>query len=127
MFGEEYIYGITESSVDDKGRFWLPEFTYAEPGDSLLIIKEEDLLRITSEEHINNLIDEIEERIKSETDEEKIKIMKDKLYKLYESIIKKCKVDKSRRITLGQKSDYKKKYKIIGARKEIILRKVNED
>lgn len=127
MFGEEYIYGVSEATIDEKGRFWLPGFTNAEIGDKLLVIKEEDMLRIANENDINKFIDEIEEKIKSETDEEKIQALKDKLYKLYECIVKKCTVDASRRILLREKNDHKTKYKIIGARKEIILKKINED
>ena len=70
MFGEESIYGVTTSSVDAKGRFWIPGFTYVEKGDKLLIIKEEDFIRIAKENDINKLIDEIQEKIEVETDEE---------------------------------------------------------
>ena len=126
MFGETSIFGVCKLSPDNKGRICLPSFTSVEKDDVLLVIKEENLLRITKEYEINELIDELEQKIETETNEEMKEILKSKLYNLYESIVKKCIVDMNKRINLGELIEKNTTYKAIGARKELLLKK-NED
>ena len=37
MFGEKYIIGKTDTTMEEKRRICLPKFTYAEPGDEVVL------------------------------------------------------------------------------------------
>ncbi len=110
MFGEKSIYGQSIVHIDDKNRIILPKYTYAEPGDKLLVINEGEYLAIHSEQ-------EIEEKLKQKEKE----LDKKELFMLYSSILKKVECDKQGRITLGDITD-SNELECIGAREYLILK-----
>ena len=119
MFGEQSIYGQSTVHIDDKKRIILPKYTFAEAGDSLLIVNEGEYFSIHSEK-------EFEEKLKQkeiELDKTSSKLRsakKRELLIMYSSILKRVTCDKQGRITLGNITD-SNELKCIGAREYLIL------
>ena len=119
MFGEKGIYGQSIIRVDDANRMILPKYTFAEPGDNLLILNEEEFLSIHSENEIEEKIKRLELELEEASSRNR-KAKKKELYILYSSILKKVTCDKQGRITLGDTTN-SKEIKCIGAKDYLIL------
>lgn len=113
MFGEEKIFGTSQISIDEKNRIKLPTFTYAEPGDKIIIQKEEDYLKISNELRIIKIIEEIEESLKYVKNSSEVKKLKEEIDKLCISILAKRECDKQNRIIIPDSIDQDDSNKIM--------------
>ena len=104
MFGEDKIFGTSQISIDEKNRIKLPTFTYAEPGDKIIIQKKEDCLKISNELRIIKIIEEIEESLKRVKNSSEAKKLKEEIDKLCISILAKRECDKQNRIIIPDNS-----------------------
>ena len=119
MFGDQSIYGQSTIHLDDKKRIILPKYTFAEEGDSLLVLNEGEYLTIHSEKEFEEKLKQKELELEEASSKTK-KSKKRELLILYSSILKKVTCDKQGRITLGNIID-SNEIKCIGAREYLIL------
>lgn len=119
MFGEKSIYGQSSIHLDDRKRIILPKYTYAEAGDSLLIINEGEYLAIYSESEFEQKLKQKEKELEQSSSRTK-KAKKIELLILYSSILKRVTCDKQGRITLGNIIE-SNEIECIGAREYLIL------
>ena len=120
MFGEQSIYGQSIIHLDDKKRIILPKYTFAEAGDSLLVINEGEYITIHSEKEFEEKLKQKEEEL--EKCSSKLKNAKKReLFIMYSSILKRVTCDKQGRITLGNIIE-NNEIECIGAREYLILK-----
>lgn len=123
MFGEESIYGIADITIDSKRRIYLPKMCNASIDDDLLVVRENTLLTIIQEKEISNIVTSLQKSIIDAKTEEERAILEKKLMDLLGRIIKKCKVDSFKRITLGKIVEPNESYLGIGGYDRLYLKK----
>lgn len=64
MFGEKPIYGQSIINSDNKRRIVLPAFTKAAPEDSLIVIKEEEGIRLVDASVVDEYVEYLETKLK---------------------------------------------------------------
>jgi len=123
MFGEKDIYGQKIIKTIIKNRIIIPEFTYVEKGDCLLVLKNEDCLSLYKEEDIKEYINKLKFKLENSISEEELKIVNLKLMKLYETIVRRVTCDAQKRVVLGEIIKDWEEILCIGAIDHIILKK----
>lgn len=126
MFGEKPIYGQSIINSDNKRRIALPAFTKAAPEDSLIVIKEEEGIRLVDASVVDEYVEYLETKLKEELDPKKRRTMQKGLSSIYESIMKESKCDKNKRIHLGEIVKPNQTYLVIGCRTSILIKEHNE-
>ena len=124
MFGDEKLFGQRTQILDgDHNRLALCVETKREPGEILVLIKDEDkiVFRLYSANTITKLYDELNEKILNAKTMEEINFYKDRVIELSKTIIRKPKVDTSGRVVLGSDFDGIEKVNVIGACDHLIL------
>lgn len=122
MFGEEEIYGQEELCLDGKKRVFLPRFTKATVGDSLLIVEEDDFISIYEKNTYINKIKELEERIDNCFDSFERGILELSLMLMYYDVIKEVKCDSQKKVSLNNISLEKEKFMCEGAKDHLLLK-----
>lgn len=132
MFKDKGICGQSEMFVDDKNRMILPEYTGAEPGENLVIVrnKESKCYDVYDEEHYTEKlkiqIDYLENKLKITIELEKREKLQLLLNDIYTSILAKVTCDTKKRIVVTsilEESEKINKVKAIGAFDHLMLRK----
>lgn len=123
MFGEEAIFGINETKLDDKGRFVIPVHTKREEGEELVLLYNANLnvyevySKIKLKERfvqLNKLI------LESNTNREK-RFYEKMLLELSKSILKSSKIDSHGRMLVGKAFEGHNRIRITGAYDHLII------
>jgi DNA-binding transcriptional regulator/RsmH inhibitor MraZ len=123
MFGEEMLIGHNDVLVDNKNRIFLPTYTKREKDDEVLLMYDQDIDRylLFSKKVIEKKISKLETLIATAKTEQERKECKLLLYTFYEGIIKRCRVDASGRISLGETFNVGDTLTIVGANDHLVL------
>lgn len=127
MFGEKPMYGHKTVHSDKKGRVSLPVFTGAETNDELVIIKDSNNVRVVRQDVFDEYIAYLEGMLKKEIDQERIKLIQDRITNICEKILKSATCDKNHRILASCVLDPETDYLVIGCRTSLIIKNVTKD
>ena len=123
MFGEKSIYGQSLVQIDNKGRIVVPSFTFATKGDELALVKEEDYYVILPIKLIDEYIDHLFEIAKNSLDINEITKINNMIKDLSEKVLCRSTLDVNRRFNTYGNLEINQKYQVIGAKKQIIIKK----
>lgn len=126
MFGENQIIGEKNIKVSRNNKITLPKFTGAEEGDCLVFIRSLDDFMIFRTEHFLTLVDYYQKKLKTITDLDDRKKIKNNIKKLYYSILREVECDKNRQIILPSQIKCNE-MQCIGQRKHLILKPIRKD
>ncbi len=126
MFGEKPIYGQSTIRTDNKGRFIIPKFTNVSPDDELLIMRDNNGVRVVSMEYIDEYIEYLEKLCREEMDSEKHQLIKNRLSNIFESILRHASCDNAHRLLLSNVLEPNKSYLVVGCRTSILIKEAQE-
>lgn len=116
------MYGVTELSIDSKGRIILPSFTYAEKDEELVLVKmSEENFYIVKSSYLDLLVNAIEAEVNPLLPQEQYKLLEERLVSLCLSVRRKLSVDGTRRVILGKDFADCDKVQVVGLKDKIAL------
>lgn len=102
MFGQDMIFGQKTIKIDEKGRIILPNFTYVESKDILLLgISDNDgNFKIFLRNDIINIINGMIEEQKTTDELKRFKFLTEQINGFQSSFLTECVVDNQKRVTI---------------------------
>lgn len=101
MFSDDIILGNSKCKLDNKRRFILPKFTYSEEDDDIIFSSDDNgILLLSNIVMLKKKVMELEKSIATVDDEKLVKMLNDRLERLYFSCLSTSKVDSQRRISI---------------------------
>lgn len=103
MFSEDVMLGQKKCSIDNKGRLFLPKFTYATSGDEIGIVNNDEvLLKLYSLKSLKERILKLQTGSYDSKNADVLKNIQSELEYIYASIIETSIVDSQRRLHISQ-------------------------
>ena len=102
MFGQDMMFGQKNIKIDEKGRIILPNFTYVESKDIVLLgISDNDgNFKMFSKNEVVKAINNMIEEQKTVNDLKRFKFLTEQINSFQSSILTECVVDNQKRITI---------------------------
>lgn len=102
MFGQDMIFGQKNIKIDEKGRIILPNFTYVESKDVVLLgISDNDgNFKMFSKNEVVKAINNMIEEQKTVNDLKRFKFLTEQINSFQSSFLTECVVDNQKRITI---------------------------
>lgn len=123
MFGEDFMLGVNSQKIEAKGRFIIPKDTKVETDDKLVIVDKDSFLEIWHLNLIKNKIMGFEEKRDKAENIEKFEYYQNLINYITVNTLHISKVDKERRISLGD--NYPEKLKELDSKEVMIERMGN--